>query len=117
MSRLLPLVALAVFAGGCNDRTCSLRLDPVLNDRSPIEGAVVWLDLTCDGDPVMPGGGDVDTVATSDKTVASVRKVGDSWRTDRPRVVLLAHRPGTVTVTARKRTDEVAKVVVDISPQ
>jgi len=111
--RNLIVIILAVFAAAaCEDTSCHFNDENLVPGVT--EGGIEKLFLRCGDEAAFS---DSITIESSDPVIASTRRTrGDVGKGDKG-YYLLAHSPGTVTLTAMKKGKRVAQTTATVRPQ
>jgi xanthine/CO dehydrogenase XdhC/CoxF family maturation factor len=118
--RSAALFALVLGAGaqaGCSDGGCVLKFAEKQAMSVVLEGEIVRLRLECDDDEVLPGSSRVDLVTTTEPPIASIRIREKAADAEDLGYLLLAHRPGTTTVTALRGGHTLASMSIEVAAQ
>jgi len=116
MARESLFIIAALFSltlGACDDKV-SCHFDTAPIQAGVIEGEIVQIHLFCGDEEAFPG--DI-SIVSSPPPVASVRQTADRVEDEHKGFYLLAHRPGTATLTASRSGDTVATVQVIVHGQ
>jgi hypothetical protein len=109
---LLSLVSLALWS--CKDEEVTCRFETAPLQGGVTQGEIVQLHVYCNDKESFPGS---ISVSSGTPPIASVRETPDRITDEHKGFYLLAHRPGTVTLTASRSGSPAATAQITIHPQ